>query len=86
MPSRSTLTATWIVSVALLLGGTLLLLGAITGRFYEGRLYGLQEKGTALAVIGGLLLYLVAGLLLGPIVSAWHRRREFRWVLEAERA
>ncbi|MEM7627412.1 MAG: hypothetical protein AAF333_17590 [Planctomycetota bacterium] len=86
MPSRSTVNAAWIVSLALILGGTVLLAGAATGRFYEGRLYGLQEKGTLYAALGGLVLYLVAGLLLGPIISAWHRRRQFRWVLEAERA
>ena len=86
MPSRPTVTAIWIVSAALVLGGSVLLLGAATGQFYEARLYGLYEKGTMLAVAGGLALYLVAGLLTGPVVSAWLRRRRFRWVLEAERA
>ena len=84
MPSRSTLTATWIVTAALILGGTLILLGAAAGRFHEGRLYGLEENGTLLATACGLTLYLVAGLLIGPVVSAWQRRRRFKWVLEAE--
>ena len=86
MPSRRSLYATYLTAAVLFVLGTLLLIGALTGRFYEPQLHGLQEKADYLAAALGGSMLLAALVLVGPIAMAWHRRRRFRWVLMAEGA